>query len=152
MADMQNMVQNSMGMMLNMRMMDMMGNIMGNMGNSMGNNSIPIPQYIPQPYPVSQVQLQPYYHHIQPAMASAPQRPVSPGSSRGETATGMPPPEHNANAAVPRPAPPTKKGRAIQQQEIPSSSPPPVMLNHRQTMRLRTSLNGESTVFGLQTR
>ena len=35
MADMQTMVQNSMGMMLNMRMMDMMGS----MGNSMGNHS-----------------------------------------------------------------------------------------------------------------
>jgi hypothetical protein len=34
MADMQSMVQNSMGMMLNMRMMDMMGNMMGSMGET----------------------------------------------------------------------------------------------------------------------
>jgi hypothetical protein len=128
MADMQSMVQNSMGMMLNMRMMDMMGNMMGSMGNSMGNHSIPIPQYIPQPYPVSQAPAQPYYHHLQPAMAShAPQQPVSSGSSRE---TDKPPPELDANTAAHRSLSPGKQGYDTQQNAIRSSSPPPIMPDH----------------------
>jgi hypothetical protein len=127
MADMQSMVQNSMGMMLNMRMMDMMGNMMGSMGNSTGNYSIPTPQYIPQPYPVSQVPAQPYYHHIQPTVAShVPQRPVSPGISRE---TDKPPSELDVdtNTTAHRSILPAKQGYATQQSVIPSSSPPPIM-------------------------
>ena len=106
----------------------MMGNIMGSMGNSMGNHSVPISQYIPQPYPVSQAPAQPYYHHLQPAVAShIPQQPVSSGSSRE---TDKPPPELDANATADRPFSPAKQGYDIQQKAIRSSSPPPIMPDH----------------------